>query len=291
MSQTDELAEWLSSQLSRVPEGTGHPRVVLYHAESNDEVDEFEFAGGDPSEFAEVITVVASRDARGIGGASYAVKIDGVKSRFTLSYEGGGGREEQGRDGPEVGNSFDDPSMRSAWALALEHIRELKKGNLEELKVILGVMKSTIHELSENNRVLNKERASVIDQWSELREAAHERKIELDKIEKDEQRKDQALHMLAPIAKSLGAKLLGGGRGGGPPQAAVIAEQTITVADTITPEQLNEIVSTGTLKLRPEQIPALITLLQTLSETQGDEEAGGKQNGAAHGAEGVEAHG
>jgi uncharacterized spore protein YtfJ len=98
-SPIEDMVNWLRSVFARVMNATDKDRPitakVIVHLEHHrmnekaDDVEAYEYSPGDSvEELAEEIAQRASQDAQAIGGGSYFVRVDGVTSRWAISFDG-----------------------------------------------------------------------------------------------------------------------------------------------------------------------------------------------------------
>ena len=124
--EEDGLVVWLRSVFGRIAEALPPNAVqekIIVNLLSNrldssvDGVEVYEHTPGNSvEELAEEIGQRAAQDAHGIGGGVYFVTVDGIKSRFTISFEGPQSRAHasggaaalvaRGRDGGFGGGSY-----------------------------------------------------------------------------------------------------------------------------------------------------------------------------------------
>lgn len=303
------------------------PLVLRWSDPSGDEkdvhaLDEEEMQGlGGSLAIAQKLYAIASRDASSLGDKqAYFVTIDGFPGRFPLVFDDGLGEgddldgeipsgpggegDEDDEDDEDGGSSRGMMASRYGgggrmvggipdfelvgWAKARhQHEQMLMKENRLLVQETLRAQRQVIAELSETVRNQDKTHVSLRVALEEMLDRKHARELEMRRLGFAEERKEKAIQMLEPFARSIAVKLMG------PAAAAGENGQTLygllnAVFDSFTEEQLQGILSGGHVSLTPMQRQHLAELFVTMKNL---EEQKRHANGFANAGNGAAANG
>jgi hypothetical protein len=136
-----------------------------------------------------------------------------------------------------------------------------------------------IHELKSQVRQYEKDRFKSYEMYEGLIAATHARELEAKRMEKDDQRKEAMLGIAQQAApfllnKFVGAKVLA-------EEASPMEQMLMAYAGTFTPEQLNELMTTGRMQFRQDQSMGFLQLMSVLKEKEEAKAAAAAQATAA----------
>jgi hypothetical protein len=147
----------------------------------------------------------------------------------------------------------------------LRHNEMLFEATIRERAEVFKLFKSQIQEQHETIRFMERERAKEKLLAEELMSAKHLRDIELRRIEKAEERKDEALGLVKPWAHSISARILGPGAVS--KDMAPLLDMFEAVFGTFTPEQLQAIMASDIFTSRQKQeLGGLFSTIMNLRE-------------------------
>ena len=275
--QVDELAQFLHEMVEKL--GDDDPGTIYLKRDGQEvcEIDPEKTSAKSLEALAQLVYMAAATEASKIGGTSiYFVHMRGTTGRIPLKfefepeegdgqerglarYEGSGGMMQGGR-GP-MGRVPVEGWVEYA-KLRDRHEEFLYDASIKERSEVFKLFKSTIAEQSETIRELQKERARERVMIEELTSAKHLRDLELEKMKKTEDRKDEALGLLKPWAHSISARLLG--PKAIPKDVVPLLQQFEAVFSTFTQEQFAAMATEGTLQLTPRQRQELAGLFSTI---------------------------
>jgi len=215
-------------------------------------------------DLANLITEEASEDveARGYGAQKYVVKIQKLAGQTIFRLVG-----------PPRDNWDDDlaegANEKGLVAQAMRHTEFMTRALAAGYADVMDQQRNMARELREENKSLRRREAGMMQAYENMLQATHLRDLEVKKMDRAEQRKDQVAGIIMNALPGISAKLLGRGSAAaaaaaGP--ASPIEEQIEAIVGTLRPEQLQEVMATGTLKLDDGQKMGLFQLVSVLVE-------------------------
>jgi hypothetical protein len=237
------------------PDTDGDIEITLYQAAKMGEmaIREFiyDFDGGLDELVKEIINEAEDDAESHRGKVKYAVRVKGRPFRtiFTLHV-------------PTVESLDDDddvdelPNRRGLIAQQMKHNEIFAKEMLAGSRTDRTFMYNMIRDLQQENQQLKKqwfEGQAIIEN---LRNMQFARDLELQKLQKSEERKDKVATMLMQTGPMLASRLLGGGT-----QAAVQAEEAGAPAGNRTPLEAMLEGLFSSLEQKPEKLQQIANLL------------------------------
>ena len=221
-------------------------------------------------DLANLITEEASEDveARGYGAQKYVVKIQKLAGQTIFRLVG-----------PPRDNWDDDlaegANEKGLVAQAMRHTEFMTRALAAGYADVMDQQRNMARELREENKSLRRREAGMMQAYENMLQATHLRDLEVKKMDRAEQRKDQVAGIIMSALPGISAKLLGKGTPAGatPSQPTPIESQIEAVFDTFRPEQLQQVMATGTLQLDDTQKMALFQLVSSLVEASEAREA------------------
>jgi len=332
--EVSEISNWLRKALARADvtqvnePGGARPAInvvktVLVHLEHHrqndkaEDVETYEYVQGNSVEdLAHGIGERAAQDARAIGGGSYFVRVEGVSSRWAISFDGpqmhqnqnqnhntsmvqrgangfmsnggGGGGGGYGGSGGGYGNGgygssfrqsggnggYNQEPMNPAMAMLNAMVQD-KTVQLAHNERILDLaingqadnnrmMRAVISEQHETIRSFEKEKMKGLSTMEELYSRKHERDLEFNTRQKNEERKDRAIGLIEPLAMSVAARFFGAK--GIPGEMAPIVTMLTSAFDEMNPERLQKLVTSGILT--EKEVTAMLEMFKVLSQIE-----------------------
>lgn len=141
------------------------------------------------------------------------------------------------------------------------------------MKIVVGTSAETIRQLridlsAERERVrkLEKERIKSLEMVEELTQASHARELETKKAEREDERKEAVVGMFASAIPAManafvGARVMH-------QESTPLEQMILGLGSTFTPEQIQGIASTGTIKLRSDQMMAFLQLFTAMKDKE-----------------------
>lgn len=137
-----------------------------------------------------------------------------------------------------------------------------------------------IHELRGQVRQYEKDRFKSYEMYESLIAATHSRELEAKKMEREDQRKEAMMGIAQQAAPFLLNKFVG---------AKVVAEESspmeqmlMAYAGTFTPEQLNELMTTGKMQFRQDQSMGFLQLMSVLKDKEEAKQAAAAAQGGSN---------
>jgi hypothetical protein len=162
-----------------------------------------------------------------------------------------------------------------------KHEQFLYEASISERRDMHKLLQRVISEQQETIRHFEKERSKERIMIDDLLSTKHIRDLELSKMQKSEDRKDEALGLLKPWAHSVGARLLG--PKAIPKDVVPLLNQFEAVFSTFTQEQFSELSTSGKLELSPRQRQEIVGLFSTLMNLSEQAKAQKAKEAAANG--------
>jgi hypothetical protein len=213
--------------------------------------------GEDPVAVADSLVDAAREEGDVLGGVrKFEITVAGHKGRcvFSLQFKE--------KDDDEIDEA---PNGKGLVSQQMRHNEKL-------VKLVIGLTAETsktsrqqLHEANERVKNLEKVHLEGIKTYAEILDAKQLRDLEMTKLLKSEERKDQVGGMLMQSIPAIANKFLGGKVVSGPTALENMLEGFFR---TFTPEQLQETVQTGNLKMRPEQMMGLMEMLKSILQSK-----------------------
>lgn len=218
MINRSDLIKWLNGCIFKGKGGEGIRMWALRHLDADERsaaVDEWPYKQGiDASDLADEIINSANRDAIGLERVeNYVVEAYFGTSktrgrRYTATIDGGG-RE---RDADSDGGFFSEPAGKRGDAMQgrrhIENMHRLSVGGANETMRILRAENEQLRE--QVNRLMDKH-FQVVDTYERLADKEHQRKLEVQAQENQEQMKAALLGQVVPLLPTFVMKALGTG--------------------------------------------------------------------------------
>lgn len=250
--------------------------------------------------FVEDLIDAAERDAMDIGKGriKYSIRVAGKNARCTFALKVPEREDEDVEDLDEL------PNKKGLIAQQMQHNEVFAKLVVSQTRDSVDVLREMLREVRAENLQLKRREAEAIKMLEELRSMQFARDLEVMKIHKSEQRKDQVAGILMQGAPILISKLMSGGgplagamgQGSSPPAGASATPPPSTPGKaprtelelmlegflkTFTQEQLIQIANSGLLS--PMQFGAFREILMyVLARDEAEKAAEAKANGASH---------
>jgi hypothetical protein len=157
------------------------------------------------------------------------------------------------------------PNEKGISAQQMRHNEKLVNKVVEAVEIVSKHAKETQREQAKRIFDLEKTLMGNWEQFMRLQDVSHERNLEMRKLEKDENRKDEMAGFLMSTGQIMANKLLG---------AKVFEKQNTTPIEqtlfaffnTFTPEQVEDILKTNTIQLNMSQRMGFLHMFQTFFE-------------------------
>jgi hypothetical protein len=262
---TDEahkkLQEWLSKQL-KSSEIEGEAEITLFQVSSSDKepVTSLNWETGDKiAPLVDEIIEAADEDAREIvsGRIKYSVEIDGVRGRCTFALK------VIGREDDDIDDIDEVPNERGVTHQLMRHQEKFVKlsyGMVEKTqKMLFGQMK----EKDDRIQALEQQQVENMKIYEDLLQQRHVRELEIRKVTKEEERKEQLLGIVAtgaPAVLNLLSAKKGDSSAKGPSQTEMLLMHLVSSFDQ---EQLQKLMGSGLLNQAQ-----LLTFIELMKQTQ-----------------------
>ena len=126
------------------------------------------------------------------------------------------------------------------------------------------MMRAVISEQHETIRSFEKEKMKGLSTMEELYSRKHERDLEFNTRQKNEERKDRAIGLIEPLAMSVAARFFGAK--GIPGEMAPIVTMLTSAFDEMNPERLQKLVTSGILT--EKEVTAMLEMFKVLSQIE-----------------------
>lgn len=220
----------------------------------------------DIRELANLIVEEASEDveARGYGAQKYVLKIQNLAGQ-TIFRLVGPARDSWDDDLAEGANE------KGLVAQAMRHTEFMTRALAAGYSDIMDQQRSMSKELREQVKGYQRREMGMMQAYERMIQASHLRDLEVQKMDRSEKRKDQVAGMIMNALPGIGMKLLGKGgvaSAGASGTASPIEQQIEAIMGTLRPEQLQEVMASGTLQLDEAQRMGLFQLVAALVERE-----------------------
>lgn len=191
-------------------------------------------------------------------------------------------------DEDDIDDIDDLPNRKGLMGMLMRHQQTIMKMTVGQTKSWGEYLMQTIREKDNRIKALESNQLQNLKAFEELISGRHVRDMELRRMEKAEQRKDQAVGMLVNALPMVAMKAMGANPADMPvPQASRTDELVEGLMATIGHEQLQELMTSKVFNTQQQEILMEI-FREVLMKKQAREAAGasaaqqGPQNGAAH---------
>lgn len=283
---------WLSA-LKHDPDTESALPLKLYRTfkSADTEVAEYKLElGEDIDELTKEIIEDAETDCEELNGrVKYSLKVVNGKPRLGFSlkmplHEGDVSEDIDGYDG-------DPPNARGLVHQAQGHTQAMAKIMVQAVKSPLEIMEHTIKTQSRRIEYLESKQAELILQKEQLISMDWARKMEVDRIEKQDEMKRQGMKMLFSAGNQLMMHLTGkplqlpGGPGGPAPAVTEEAPPEVLIEKfftSLTEEQQQVLVQT----LKQDQMQMLFNLKQAIEKKKSANQSSANGQGQSNGTNG-----
>ena len=261
------VAKFLVNTVGEVKTETAVWQLFQHGMAANEAIqqNEFEIENVNFDELSDEIVTFAEEDIASCGTHKilYGLRLlhHNGRRNFQLKVTGAGGNH---AEIDAFGNESDMvPNSRNLNVQLMSHLQAVMQMNVGQTLEQFKIQQKAITRAYDRIQWLEAEREKYMLSRETIMSQQHERDMEAKKQEKSDHRIDQAVSMgmnaLAPIVnKFVGQKLM-------PEKVTPLEAQLITLASTITPDQLKQIMTSGLFN--QGQQSNFLQMLQTISES------------------------